>query len=57
MIVPMSAMKACFHIAERRLSYTMIVPVNAMKACFHIAERSLSYTKLVKNAETLEPFL
>ena len=50
-------MKACFHIAERHLSYTIIEPVSAMKACFHIAERSLSYTKLVKNAETLEPFL
>ena len=57
MIVPVSAMKACFYIAERSLTYTMIVPVSAMKACFHIAERSLSYTKLVKNAETLEPFL
>ena len=57
MIVPVSAMKACFHIAERSLSYTIIVPVSAMKACFHIAERSLSYTKLVKNAETLAAFL
>ena len=57
MIAPVNAMKACFHIAERSLSYTMIVPVSAMKACFHIAERRLSYTKLVKNAETLEPFL
>ena len=47
-IVQVSAMKACFQIAERSLSYAKIVQVSAMKACFQIAERSLSYTKIGK---------
>ena len=45
--MPVSAMKACFQIAERRLSYAKIMPVSAMKACFQIAERRLSYAKIV----------
>ncbi|MDU3909924.1 MAG: biotin synthase [Prevotella bivia] len=40
-------MKACFQIAECRLSSTKIVPASAMKACFQIAERRLSSTKIV----------
>ena len=39
-------MKACFHIAECRLSYAKIVQMRAMKACFHIAECRLSYAKV-----------
>ena len=45
--MPVSAMKVCFQIAERRLSYAKIMPVSAMKACFQIAERRLSYAKIV----------
>ena len=40
-------MKACFQIAERRLSYAKIMPVSAMKTCFQIAERRLPYAKKV----------
>ena len=45
--MPTSAMKACFQIAERSLSYAKIMPASAMKACFQIAERSLSYAKIL----------
>ena len=45
-IVQVNAIKACFYIAERRLSYAKIVQVNAIKACFYIAERRLSYAKI-----------
>ena len=33
-LVPMSAMKTCFLIAECRLTYAKLVPVSAMKICF-----------------------
>ena len=39
-------MKACFQIAECRLSYAKIVQMRAMKACFQIAECRLSYAKV-----------
>jgi len=42
----MSAMKACFQIAECSLSYAKTMQMSAMKACFQIAECSLSYAKL-----------
>ena len=42
----MSAMKACFQIAECSLSSAKIMPMSAMKACFQIAECSLSYAKI-----------
>nr|WP_294879973.1 hypothetical protein [Prevotella sp.] len=42
----MSAMKACFQIAERSLSSAKIMPMSAMKACFQIAECSLSSAKI-----------
>ena len=44
----MSAMKACFQIAECSLSYAKIMQMSAMKACFQIAECSLSYAKIRK---------
>ena len=46
--VQASAVKACFRIAERRLSSTKTVQASAMKACFRIAECSLSSTKTVQ---------
>ena len=39
-------MKACFQIAERRISYAKIPQASAMKACFQIAERRISYAKI-----------
>ena len=45
-MVQVSALKACFQIAECSLSYAKIVQVSAMKACFLIAECSLSYAKV-----------
>ena len=42
----MSAMKACFQIAECSLSYAKIMQMSAMKACFQIAEGSLSSAKI-----------
>ena len=42
----MSAMKACFQIAECSLSSEKIMPMSAMKACFQIAECSLSSAKI-----------
>ena len=42
----MSAMKACFQIAECSLSSAKIMPMSAMKACFQIAECSLSSAKI-----------
>ena len=45
-MVQVSALKACFLIAECSLSYANIVQVSAMKACFLIAECSLSYAKV-----------
>jgi len=45
-IMPMSAMKTCFQIAECSLSYAKIMPTSAMKTCFQIAECSLSYAKI-----------
>ena len=42
----MSAMKACFQIAEGSLSSAKIMPMSAMKACFQIAECSLSSAKI-----------
>ena len=42
----MSAMKACFQIAECSLSSAKIMQMSAMKACFQIAECSLSYAKI-----------
>ena len=47
MIVHTSAMKACFDIAECRLSSAKIVQTSAMKACFDIAECRLSSAKIV----------
>ena len=47
-LVPVSAMKTCFHIAECRLTYAKLVPVSAMKTCFLIAERRLTYAKVRK---------
>ena len=42
----MSAMKACFQIAEGSLSSAKIMPMSAMKACFQIAECNLSSAKI-----------
>ena len=42
----MSAMKACFQIAECSLSSAKIMQMSAMKACFQIAECSLSSAKV-----------
>ena len=42
-------MKACFQIAERRISYAKIPQASAMKACFQIAERRISSAKIIKN--------
>ena len=42
----MSAMKACFQIAECSLSSAKIMQMSAMKACFLIAECSLSSAKI-----------
>ena len=42
-----SAMKVCFLIVERSLSYAKIMQASAMKVYFLIAERSLSYAKIV----------
>ena len=41
-------MKACFQIAERRISYAKIPQASAMKACFLIAERRISSAKIIK---------
>ena len=47
----MSAMNACFQIAECSLSYAKTMQMSAMKACFQIAECSLSYAKKQKKTQ------
>ena len=42
----MSAMKACFQIAEFSFSSAKIMQMSAMKACFQIAECSFSSAKI-----------
>jgi len=45
-IMQMSAMKACFQIAECSFSSAKIMQMSAMKACFQIAECSFSSAKI-----------
>ncbi len=53
----MSAMKACFLIAECSLFYAKIAQMSAMKACFLIAECSLFYAKIVQMSAMKARFL
>ncbi len=48
-------MKACFLIAECRLTYAKSMPTSAMKACFLIAECRLTYAKIVSLPQSSKP--
>ncbi len=52
----MSALKACFQIAECSLSSAKIMQMSALKACFQIAECSLSSAKISRKLETTKGF-